>query len=158
MNQDETLTKKPSVELPPSESWVIVKSETDTPADDPAVVKASEGVPSHREDRPFQHTSVDTTSQAPAAKQAWSGSGREQSSTSPTRASPVTLSGGSGLSSGGGDGEVITESIKVEDVEEKEDKTDRVVDGVSHLVLSVGNEEEEDKFSTPSAASPQVSE
>lgn len=151
VGQDETLPKEPSVELQPSESWVIVKSEMDTPVDHPTMVKASEGVPSDREDRPFQHLSGDTTSQAPDAKQAWSGSGRQQSNASPAQAPPNTPSGGSG-------GEVILENIEVEDIEEKEDKKDRVVDGASNLVFSFGDEEGEEKFSTPSAATPQVSE
>ena len=154
VDQNETPTKEPSIELPPSESWVIVKSEMDTPADCPTIVKASEGVPSDRE----QYSSGDTPSQAPGAKQVWSGSGREQRSTrtSPTQAPPTALSGGSVL---GGGSEVIIQNIEIEDIEEKESQEkDTVVDGASNLVFSVDDEEGGEKFSTPSAPTPQVSE
>lgn len=153
VDKDETLPKKASVEVPPSESWVIVKSETDTQTDRSTTTKAGEGAPSDREHLHYPHPSCDTTSQASDAKQAWSGSGREQSSTSPAQAPPVTLSG-----SGDGGGEDVIEGIEVQDIEEKEDKEDRVVGGGSNLVFSFGNEEGGEKFFTPSAATPQVSE
>lgn len=156
MDEDSTSPKKEaSAELLPSESWVVVTppkvdqstiSVTDEPKDKAA---------NKREDIPYQPAIGDTASDHDV-KQAWSGSSDNQSSatsvTQPPPAAPPSNSSSGLVHGGSGKG------IEVEDIEESEVKEDGVDEVVSNATFGEEKEEEpEEKFSTPSAATPQVS-
>ncbi len=145
--------KEPSAELPPSESWVVVsppkvdQSTTEKPKEKPA---------NEREDTPHQPATGDAASDQDV-KQAWSGSSDNQGSAASVAQRPPTAppsSSSSGLVHGGGG-----RGIEVEDIEESEVNEDGVDEAVRDAVFTFGEEEEEEpeeKFSTPSAATPQV--
>lgn len=146
--------KEPSAEVLPSESWVIVKpqevdqSVTDKPNKN--LAGKTEGIP----DQPATSNTEPPASDQEVNKQAWSGSGDERGSASVAQPPPIAPSSSS--VSGGGAG---PKDIEVEDIEEREVKENGVVEAVSNAVFTFGEEEEEEpeeKFSTPSAATPQV--
>jgi hypothetical protein len=147
VDRDSTSPKKePSAELPPSESWVVVSP--------PKVDQSTTEEPKEREDIPHQPATGDAASDHDV-KQAWSGSsGSAASVAQPPPAAPPSSSSSGLVHGGGGRG------IEVEDIEESEVKEDGVDEAVRDAVFTFGEEEEdepEEKFSTPSAATPQVS-
>ena len=160
MDEDSTSPKKESsAELLPSESWVVVTppkggQSTTSVTDEPNGKSANK-----KEDIPYQPAIGDTASDHDV-KQAWSGSsdnqGSAMSATQPPPAAPPSNSSSGLVHGGSGKG------IEVEDIEESEVKEDHGVDeAVSNAVFTFGEKEEEEpeeKFSTPSAATPQVSE
>ena len=150
---DKTSPKKePSTEVLPSESWVIVKPpEVDQPTTDEPKEKLTEGIP----DQPATSKAEPPTSDQ-EVKQTWKGSSGEQDSAAIARPPPAVPPSRSSVG-GGGTGK----DIEVEDIEESEVKEGGVGEAVSNAVFNFGEEEEkeeepEEKFSTPSAATPQV--
>lgn len=155
VDQDKSPPKKPTAEVQPSDSWVIVKSESERYQ--PSAVEARERAPSGRESFPVDQPPPigDAVSQASDAQEAWSESSRKESSTLVAQAPSSTPSRGGG--GGGGNGsEVVRESIEVEDIEEREEE-DKPSRCAGNLIFSFDDEEGGEKFSTPSAATPQVS-
>ena len=161
MDKDNTSLKKdPSAELPPSESWVVV---TPPRVDQSTIDAPKEKLTTMREDQPTT-SSVEPLASGHNVKQAWSGSSDGQGSAASVAQPPpaVPPSNSSNCSSvnlsRGGTGK----GIKVEDVEESEVKEEGIGEAVSNAVFNFGEEEEEEepeeKYSTPSAATPQVSE
>ena len=146
--------KEPSTdEVLPSESWVIVKPpEIDQPTTDKPNEKLTEGIP----DQPATASKAEHPISDQEVKQAWKGSSGEQGSAAVGQPPPAAPPSSSSVSGGG-----ARKDIEVEDIEESEMKEDGVVEAVSNAVFNFGEEEEkeeepEEKFSTPSAATPQV--
>ena len=149
-NQDQASPmKEPVDEIQPSESWVIVKSEVEAQTGKSTIDEPREKVSTDRESLPDQpQPTSDTASQASDVKQAWNGSSREQDSSTVTQPAPTTPSGG---------GDVGRDNIEVEDIEEEEGKDNGAGDDdASNSTFTIGDEESEEKFSTPSAVTPQV--
>ena len=145
--------KEPSAEVLPSESWVIVKPEVDT-QDDQSEPK--EKLSTDKDNIPDQPATSNVEPETSDVKQAWNGSSSEQDSASVAQPPP----GAAPSSSGGGTSGGVGKDIEVEDIEEGEVKEEGVSDAISNAVFTFGEleeEEPEEKFSTPSAATPQVS-
>ena len=151
---DKTSPKKePSAEVLPSESWVIVKPpEVDQSVTKEKLADKTEGIL----DQPATSNS-ELPSSDQEVKQVWNGSSGEQGSTSVAQQPPAAPSSSSVSDGGAG------KDIEVEDIEEREVKEDGIGEAVSNAVFTFGEEEEEEeeepeeRFSTPSAATPQVS-
>ena len=144
--------KEPSSGVEPSDSWVMVKSETDTQANRTTSVETTDRMPSDKEKLSDQPPPADGAGKA-SDKQAWnrsSNTGREASSARVTQPRPTAPSGDGSV-------EGRREGIEVEDIEEKEEeKGEGVGGGEGNLIFSFGDEPSAEKFSTPSASTPQV--
>ena len=137
-------------EILPSESWVIVKSENDSQADkSESKEEEQQQGPVNVESATDKPAVVDSESQSSKVRQAWSGGSRDEATTAGVSQPPATSS----RDDDGREGIVKVEDIEEQKEEQEEEDVGARDGSVGNFIFSL---KDESKFSTPTAATPQV--
>ena len=153
-NQIQTPPKtEAGAEILPSESWVIVKSENDSQADksEEKEEQQQQG-PVNEESATDKPAVVDSESQSSKVRQAWSGGSRDEATTAGVSQPPATSS----RDDDGREGIVNVEDIEEQKEEQEEEDVGARGGSVAKFIFSLKDDSSGDKYSTPTAATPQV--